>query len=249
MLFWKKDLAHEIVTELTGIVKTIDKLKSVTDKKDEARRIILRCKGNIAQAEKDIIKQAEEQKEKPWIDIRYDAEIDELAKQEVGALKKLDSELSDYESMLESLASQAELDAFVEMLAAEGGRIVARDKENLKKVKEYSDETIKERLKIKSITPGVRTTKDGVSYTDVAFVMRQLGAWVEYDAGHAVPHPYAIHFSDNGKVPLSGTLGSRKLANEVNTRLKNIYPRHKHISTHDLKEAFSRGSIIPPNSF
>ena len=248
MFFWKKDKSIEIFNSLRNIKKNLKNLKSNIDRKDKSLDIIKEVIANIENAKSEILERANEEKEKPWIDQKFDTKIDELAKEEIKALDNLEKELTKtYLPLLEETNSEEDityaLDELLKKLQSEEEFISGREQKNQQQIKEWTRVTLKERLDKESTPVSNRNTSDGIKWSNIAYVARQLGGWII--AGGR--HNYEIVFPKATQpIPLSSDVGSRKLADEILDQLPNFLPEHKLriLNNNNLRKALNHGDLL-----
>ena len=242
MLFWKKNKAKEIIKAFSNILKLTKTLFKFEYKKSRTHELIQVIKANIAMAKEDILGVAEEMKSRPWIDAKYDDEIDSLAQQEVNVLEKLRQDIDAYEDLVTEARDEKQLNYVIMELLQEESRIREREEQNEKTFKNMEDETIRSRLMAKSYKLPLVNTRDGIAWQKISIVIRQLGAWLE-PAKKRADHFAKIVFSNGEKISCSEDLGSGRLASQVIEKLRKFMPNYKIPSSGQLKNAFNKGDL------
>ncbi|MBI4451580.1 hypothetical protein HY642_06415 [Candidatus Woesearchaeota archaeon] len=241
LLFWRKKKPKDIHQELQDIESRVKALPTLQQKIDATVKAVNGITADIEQAEKDMLERAEELKARPWVDVKFDPAIDELAAQEVKALKKLEADLDMYESMVASTTSHEEVDSALQLISGETQDIAERDEANETAVTAYGAQTITERERLPSASVPAQKTKDGTPFARVATVVRALGGYIEFAGGK---HPYHICFAGVGTVvPLSADVGIEKLAQQVRQQLTKALPKHKVPKRVNLQNAFASGDV------
>jgi hypothetical protein len=240
MLFWRKDKAKEIRDDLKSVKNKTENLKKFEEKLDKTKSMLHKIKSNIKEAEKDILARAAEEKSRPWIDQKYDSDIDSMAENEVRALKQLESDMEEYVEMVVSLKDEKDLDAAINLLKEEESKIVKREEENEKKINKMATETINTRMGTPSDSSPAISTSDGTPWSDILYVSRQLGGWLVGKGNH----PAAIYFPHHKRpIPVSSDVGTDRIAGQIIEQLKNFFPTEKVPNKHNLVNALKKGDI------
>jgi len=241
LFFWKKSKAKEIRLKLNNIGDEIKKLKNHEKKLAKTMALIEHIQKNIEEAEKDIIERGIEEKSKPYLDKKYDPEVDLIVKSEVKNLKKLSYDLEEYKEFAGVSENLKELDEVLDALINEEKEIEKKDLESKKKINLMQSATIQERMRTKSASNLHLNTNDGISWSNISEVARQLGGWLIVTTGD---HPRAIIFPNREKnIPFSPDVRSTRVAKQVRNQLKKFMPKHKIPKKIAIENAFKLGDI------
>ncbi|MBS3175655.1 hypothetical protein J4457_00265 [Candidatus Woesearchaeota archaeon] len=241
MFFWKKDTAKEIRDDLKKIRNKVGRLESFTKQIEQTGAIIQSIKSKIDRVEHEILQRATEEKAKPWIDARFDPQIDQLAQQEIQELNKLKQNLGSYAEETQQLKTAQDLNALIDLLEQEETTIQTRDEQILKQIETWERETIRERLSRPSDeAPSLRTV-DGVPWKNIVTVARQLGGWFKRIKGE---HEGKILFPGAGRPTLvSADIGATRIAKQFREQLVYSMPGHKIPNAKKLRDALTAGDI------
>ncbi len=248
MFFWKKEASKEILKSLKNIEKNLKNLKSYADKKDKSLDIVNGITANIENAKKEILERTNEEKEKPWIDQKYDSEIDKFSKEEIKFLDNLEKELAaTYLPLLEENSSEEDftyaLNELLNKFENEEKEISAREQKNEQKIKEFIRLTLAERLSHPFTPAGANRTNDGVSWGDIVYVVRQLGGWTAIGGRHQI---VIVFPKSTQNIPISRDVNSGVIAKEILEQLPNWFPEHKirNLNENKLKTALRAGDLL-----
>lgn len=247
MFFWKKENGKAVRNSLTNL-KGKTQNRPFPKKVSEIRNALILIQEKIPSVKTEFGVRASEEKSKPWIDARFDPEIDVLANDEVAAVGQFESRIPDYLSELSTVETEERDDAekekdllaLAELLEEEGKLIDTRDADIQRQIEEMERATLRERLQNSSASALPLHTSDGVSWRDIAAVVRQLGGWIESAGTHA----QIIRFprAERG-IPLSADVRSNVIAGEIVHQLQDLFPKHKIPNRAKMADALSAGDI------
>jgi len=243
--FWKKDKSREIRNSLREIEKKIKNLDGISKQTDAVINVITKIKANIETAKAEIKEKAQEEKSRPWIDTKFDSEIEKLADDEANALTKLSNDLDFYNDLAKELTNDAELKDVVNQLLREEELISAREKQTEKRFEQMEEETIRIRARTRRVAPitegvtGLKTS-DGVKWKNIVCVVEQLGGWTE----PAGKHKMVLKFPNSQRpIPASQDVHSGIIARQIKDQLANFLPKYKIPSQAKLTVALASGDL------
>lgn len=257
MTFWNQTATRVIRNSMENFEKQLKNIKAnkkitedkrfeqIKDFNIEKIKLILK---NIEDAKKEISEKAEEEKSRSWIDEKYDPEIDNLAKKELNEIDELKKELNTNLGLIEDkdFSNEDKFTIFEEIqkrFEKEEKEISARESDSDKKIRELTEQTLQVRLKRTSADITPNSTKDGVRWSNIAQVARELGGWIEV----ASTHQLTIRFPNATRpIPLSRDVGSRLLAEEIKEQLQNFLPAHKagSLNVSNIRKALNAGRLL-----
>lgn len=241
MAFWDKQATKNIKNALKEVDDNVKRVKTIDLKKTAVEAAINTALENIPPARQEIVKSADDNKAKPWIDKKFDAQINNAEVKELEALDKLERTLADDKELLTLVENENDLAVVATNLNSEASKIKIRENASSDLLKKSEAETLSERLTKASDTPPARKTKDGVSWSNVTKVARQLGGWLECKGK---THACELVFPNaKRKVPLSSDVHSGALAEQIRNQLPNFLPEHKIPTKQKLRTAFVSGDI------
>ncbi len=239
-MFWKKKIGKKIRKELSVLERKISNLKDIKDKKERILATVQLIKENILHLEAEITERADEEKSNPLIDVKYDKEINKLAKEELSLLKKLYSDLDDYLELVSESNTSEEINELTQLIQQEGISIELREKDYQNKLAAMKKATLNERFRTISANPPPLRTSDKISWNDIAKVARELGGWVELRSGK---HQCAILFPESVRpITLSADVNSQVIAKEFKKEIVHL-PENKRPTIKNIKDAFKEGSL------
>ncbi|MBI4147088.1 hypothetical protein HY494_00355 [Candidatus Woesearchaeota archaeon] len=245
MLFWKRDYAGRILGDLKKIRNLTAALIKFEDKKAQISSIITAVKANIEKAKLDIQESAEHEKAKPWIDASFDVQVDELSRQEIEALGRLEQILASCQELISETHDEGALEYLVNEILKEEALIEEREKRNLEIFSKWEEETLRRRLSVfranSTGNPPNIKTNDGVSWSGILRVVEQLGGWIECRSGE---HICIIKFSNGNRViACSKDILSGRVAAQIREQLALFLPKYKIPSINKLSAAFKKGDL------
>lgn len=232
-------------TEIRNLLRLLEKRAKelpLPQQIEKVQAALLSINKNLAVIEEEIKEVAQEEKEKPWIDARFDFRIDQLVLEEIQVLQKLKQDFQSYADLASTLATTKDVSAAIELLQQELQAIERRNELREKEFEEMETETLRERLARTSASVPPQQTNDDVPWNNIAHVVRELGGWIVDQGGR---HPVAALFPASKRpIPFSGDINSGRLAGQLREQLGHL-PAHKIPSKHDLEQAFRRGELRP----
>ena len=183
MAFLDGKTAKEIKNALKNIKRNCEQQPSLDAKKPKVREIINGILLDIPGTKEEVIKNANEHKAKPWIDQKFDTKIDSFANSEIQFISKLQANLTENFELLQLVENDKDLAAITDQMDSDASAIEQREKKSNEELEKMERETLAERFSKPSDAPPARKTKDGVSWSNIAKVSRQLGGWLECGGG------------------------------------------------------------------
>src|SRR3989344_3607301 len=237
MPFWKKAIARSI---LNNLLLRVENLSKPHDKKRKIIATLKEIYDSIDAAKAEILERAEEEKAKPWIAPRFDPEIDAMANRENEELERLRETIKFYIELSEEAKEEKNLQDVLDNMVSEEKAIRVREAWIKETITKMEVTTLAERLRGTTAPAMTKRTRDGASWSNIAYVARQLGG----STMRAGEHTYYIGFPGAARrIPLSADIYSTIIADEVKKQLKFSLPRHKIPSSDSLVKAFKRGNI------
>lgn len=239
MVFWKKEAARDVLNLLRDVKKRIGAVRDFARQKDVLLRVIKEIDDSLDEVKAAIAARAQEEKSKPWIDRQFDVVIDALAAKEIERVNNIESGLAVYAQLAEESSSAEDLELSVEGLMDEAQAIEEREASHAAQIDSLVRESLREHLRTASDPVPAGRLKDGVSFSDVLAVARQLGGWGVASRG---AHPYQIVFPSGARpITLSKDVGSQLVAKAIVQQLKFSLPAHKVPSQSDVQQWLKRG--------
>jgi|SRR3989344_2364557 len=209
-IFWRYGKAHEVLSILRSLKRKAAKLSTFEGKASLLRANILEIQNSINYILDNLIQRALDEKDKLWVDSKFNPQIDAITEMEIAHLHKLEQDLKEYEGLVLISATHEDLEIVLEELQNEVNTIELREETTEKTFKYFETRTLNERMSILSVSPSSLKTSDGIPWKNITYVIRQLGAWIEPTRGGR--HPYKIRFQSGAAIPLSEDIHSGIIA-------------------------------------
>ena len=238
-MFWKKEAARDVLNVMHDVKKRIGAVRNFANLQESLLKIIREIDDSLDEVKAAIASRAQEEKSKPWIDHQFDVVIDSMAAKEIEQVNNIESALAVYASLADESVSAKDLELSIEGLMEEAQAIEEREASHAAQIDELARHTLREHLKTSSDAVPAGRLKDGVSFSDVLVVARQLGGWGVASSGK---HVYQIVFPNSTRpIPLSKDVGSQLIAKAIVQQLRVLLPEHKIPSQSDVQKWLKRG--------
>jgi len=239
MVFWRKDTARDVKNVLVDLQARLARLKDFDRRRETAAGVVAGVLADLELVEREVPVRAEDLKSRPWLDARFDREIDEMAAYELRAIAQLEKDLALWGKMTAEAENEKELDIVAQTIVNEGKEIVSREESNERLVKGFEDGTSMMRMRHPSLDPPAEKTSDGVSLGAIANVVRELGGWL----GAAPRGSTRVVFPGGRSFLVTQDLSARRIAEGVVAVLRIIWPAYKVPPVDEMINAFRMGKL------
>ena len=239
MVFWKKEAARDVLNLMREVKVRIAAVQKFAHKQEILLKVIKEIDDSLDEVRASIARRAQEEKSRPWIDPSFDSALESMAGKEIERVNNIESALAVYAGLAEESKSEEELVHSVEGLMEEAQAIIEREQIHERQLAIFVKTSLGIHLRRYSDPVPAGKTKDGVTFTNVLEVARQLGGWGV--ARLAGAHYEILFPNSHRQIVLSKSADSGAVAKEMVAQLRSSLPEHKIPSQSDVQKWLKRG--------